>query len=209
MTDQEDQKQNSGTPEDSLSSDFESASKPKQVLLTDEELKNLQHEIVEYKDKYLRVLAEQENARKRLQKERIELSKFATESIIADMLRPIDNLENALNYAQAMSEEVRNWAIGFQMILTQFKDILSSNGVTAIEAKGKAFDPHYHEAVEMVETEDVIPGIVMEECMRGYKMGDKTIRPARVKVSKSRAGKTEELLLEDKEEEKPKLEERN
>lgn len=197
MNDQEDQMQQSNTPEEG---DFESAAQPKQVLVTDEELKRLQHEVMDYKDKYLRLLADQENARKRLQKERQDVSRYAIESIIVDFLRPIDNLENALNFAQAMSEEVRNWAVGFQMILTQFKDILSSNGVKLIEAKGKTFDPHLHEAVEMIETDEYIPGIVIEECMRGYQMGNQTIRPARVKVSKAVVGSSEEILLEDKEE---------
>lgn len=201
MTEQDDQIQPLNASENEGSGNFESAPQPKQIFMTDEELKKLQHELMEYKDKYLRILADQENSRKRLQKERQELSRYATESIIADMLRPIDNLENALNFAKAMSEEVRNWAIGFQMILTQFKDILSLNGVTAIEAKGKTFDPDLHEAVEMIETDEFIPGIVMEECMRGYQMGEKTILPARVKVSKAPTSNSDEILLEDKEEE--------
>ncbi len=141
MTDQEDQKQPSNTPEDSHPSDFESAPQPKQIWVTDEELKKLQHEVMEYKDKYLRLLAEQENARKRLQKERQEILRYAIESTIVDMLRPIDNLENALNYAQAMSDEVRNWATGFQMILTQFKDILSLNGVKLIASQRQNIRP--------------------------------------------------------------------
>ena len=85
-----------------------------------------------------------------------------------------------------MSEEVKNWATGFQMILTQFRDILTNNGVTAFESKGKQFDPHIHEAVEMVESEDLADGMVVEEFNKGYKMGDKVIRPARVCVSKNR-----------------------
>lgn len=198
MNDQNDQ---TNAPEENDSSNFESAPQPKQVMMTDEELKKLQHEIMEYKDKYLRSLADQENARKRLQKERQDLSRFAIESIIVDFLRPIDNLENALNFAQSMSDEVRNWATGFQMILTQFKDILNLNGVKAIESKGTPFDPHLHEAVEMIETDEFLPGLVIEECVRGYQMGTHTIRPARVKVSKAIAGKSEEILLEDKEEE--------
>lgn len=197
MSDQNDQQSAPSEPEEGVApSDFESASQPKQVLLTDEELKKMQHESMEYKDKYLRSLAEQENARKRLQKERQEISRFATESLIADFLRPIDNLENALNLAQAMSDEVRNWATGFQMILTQFKDILSLNGVTPIESKGQPFDPHFHEAIEMVITNECPPGIVIEECMRGYKIGERTLRPSRVKVSKAVEAKSEELSEE-------------
>lgn len=181
----------SSTPnsEPSLPSDeneaFESATvNPKQVMVTDEELRSLRREIIEYKDKYLRLLADAENARKRLQKERQEISRYAIENIVVDFLHPIDNLENALRFAQDMSEEVRNWAIGFQMILTQFKDILAQNGVVSFESVGRPFDPHLHEAIEMVESDDP-PGTIIEIFVRGYKMGDRTIRPARVKVAKA------------------------
>lgn len=161
-----------------------SAPKPKQILVTDEELKSLQKEMIEYKEKYLRSLADAENSRKRLQKERQELIRHASEKLIVEFLRPLDNFENALRFAQDMSDEVRNWAIGFQMILAQFKDILSQNGVTSIDSLGKPFDPHEHEAVEIVESTTHIPGTIVEECLKGYRMGDRTIRAARVKVAK-------------------------
>ncbi|MBA3722284.1 MAG: nucleotide exchange factor GrpE [Parachlamydiaceae bacterium] len=164
---------------------FESApTHPKQVTITDEELRNLQKELSEYKDKYLRALAESDNARKRMQKERQELVKYAVEGVISDFLHPLDNLENALKFAQDMSDEVKNWAFGFQMILTQFKDILTENGVTSIDSLGTIFDPHLHEAVEVVETSNKPAGTIIEEFVRGYKVGDRTIRPARVKVAK-------------------------
>jgi molecular chaperone GrpE len=166
---------------------FESASpQPKQVMVTDEELRNLQKEILDYKDKYLRLLADAENARKRLQKERQEMTKYAIENLIVDFLRPIDNFENALRFAEEMSDEVKNWAFGFQMILAQFKDVLAQNGISSIDSLGKPFNPHDHEAVEMVESTESPPNTIIEECMRGYKMGDRTIRAARVKVAKTK-----------------------
>lgn len=165
---------------------FDSApANPKQVLVTDEELKVLQKEMLEYKDKYLRLLADAENSRKRLQKERQEISRYAIENLIVDFLRPLDNLENALRFAQEMSDEVRNWAFGFQMILTQFKDVLAQHGVIPFDSVGKPFNPHEHEAVEMVESTTQPAGIVIEENVRGYRMGDRTIRAARVKVAKA------------------------
>lgn len=164
---------------------FESApSHPKQILMTDEELKSLQKELLEYKDKYLRLLADAENARKRLQKERQEMTRYAIEGLIVDFLRPLDNFENALRFAQEMSDEVKNWAFGFQMILAQFKDVLAQNGITPIDSLGKSFNPHDHEAIEMVESAEQSPGTIIEENVRGYKMGDRTIRAARVKVAK-------------------------
>lgn len=166
-------------------SDFESAPvNPKHITITDVELRDLKREISEYKDKYLRLLADAENARKRMQKEKQELTRYAMESFIVQILPPLDNLDNALGFAQEMSDEVRNWAFGFQMILAQFKDVLTQNGVTAIESVGHPFNPHLHEAIEMVESTSHTPGMVIEECVKGYKMGDKTIRPSRVKVAK-------------------------
>ena len=172
---------------------FESSkSKPKQIFISDEELKSLQKEILEYKDKYLRVLADSENARKRLQKEKQELTRYAVENLIVDFLRPLDNFENALRFAQDMSDEVKNWAFGFQMILAQFKDVLAQNGIVAIDSLGQPFNPHEQEAVEMIETNDQSPGTIIEECVRGYKMGDRTIRAARVKVAKAKEEISEE-----------------
>lgn len=170
---------------DEQEEDFKSASvNPKQILMTDEELRTLQKELLEYKDKYLRLLADSENARKRLQKERQELTRYAVESLVVDILRPIDNLENALRFAQDMSEEVRNWAFGFQMILAQFKDVLVQNGITSMDSLGKSFDPHDHEALEMIESTAQPAGTIIEVCTPGYKMGDRTIRAAKVKVVK-------------------------
>lgn len=160
------------------------------------ELESLRRELAEVKDKYLRVLAESENARKRLHKEKQENVQYAIQNVIVDFLNPIDHMENALGFAQQMSDEVKHWAIGFQMILSQFKDILSTQGVKPFLSEGKPFDPHRHEAIEMIETSAMPPGIVIEESLKGYMMGDKTIRPARVKVSKAIAG--EEREMEDK-----------
>lgn len=164
--------------------EFDSASvEPKQVFITDEELKTIQRELMEYKNKYLHLLADADNARKRMQKEKQELTRYALEGFVVDFLRPLDNFENALRFAQEMSDEVRNWAFGFQMILTQFKDVLAQHNIVAIESVGKIFNPHDHEAIEMVESTEP-PETIIEECMRGYRMGDRLIRPARVKVAK-------------------------
>jgi molecular chaperone GrpE len=158
---------------------------PKMVTVPDTELDRLRKESADYKDKYLRQLAEMENMRKRLQKERQEISQYAAEGVVVDFLSPIDHMENALKFTQQMSEEVKHWGIGFQMILNQFKDALANNGVTPFPSEGTPFDPNLHEAVEMVLSDKYPPGIVVEESVRGYKMGNKVVRPARVKVSKA------------------------
>lgn len=164
----------------------EEAAQPKEPVMrtiSEEEYQKLTGEVQEYKDKYLRLLAESENARKRLQKEKQELTQFAIDNLASDFLSPIDHMENALKYTENMSTEVKHWATGFQMILSQFMDVLASNGITAIDSTGSAFDPHKHEAIEIVTTTEYKPGIVVSESVKGYKRGDRTIRPARVTVS--------------------------
>ncbi len=146
----------------------------------------------DFKDKYFRALAEMENARKRMLKEKQETARFAIENVIADFITPMDNLENALNVAKTMSEEVQNWATGFTMILSQFKDVLQQNGVASYNSEGEFFDPYLHEAVETEETAEHPEGLILQEFVRGYKCGDRVIRPARVKVAKILTNKTEE-----------------
>ena len=147
------------------------------ALSADEELKECQ-------DRNLRLLAEMENMRKRLQKEKVEMTRFAVERFITEIITPLDNLENALKFTGQMSDETRQWSMGFEMILTQFKEILSSNGVTTFDSEGKIFDPHIHQAIETEETDAVPEGTILKEFARGYRSGERTIRPARVKIAK-------------------------
>lgn len=177
--------------------DSQPTREPKPITISDMEYEQLKKEVNEYKDKYLRSIAEAENLRKRLHKERHDMTQMAVQSIIVDFLNPIDHMENALSFTDNMSDEVKNWAIGFKMILNQFKEVLASNDVHPFKSVGTHFDHHVHEAVEMIETEEHPPGIVLEESIRGYKMGSKTIRPARVKVSKKPASKPEKTEQND------------
>lgn len=141
-------------------------------------------EAIDYKDKYLRLLADVENTRRRMQKEKQDMMRFTIDTVLADILNPIDQLENALKFADQMSGDIKNWALGFQMILTQFKEILASNGVSPFVSEGEHFDPAKHEAVEMEETNEIPDGTVIKEFVKGYRSGDRIIRAARVKVAK-------------------------
>lgn len=167
------------------SDDKEQEPAPELVTLPKTELELLKKEAAEYKDKYQRALAESENARKRLQKERQELIQYALQNVLAEFLGPIDHLENALQFAGQASPDVKHWATGFQMIANQFKDVLSNNGVSPFTSVGKHFDPHLHEAIETVVTTEYAPGTIVSESLKGYKMGERTLRPARVKVAKA------------------------
>ncbi len=156
----------------------------KEITQLVNEIEHLKEQIKDKEQKYLLSLAEAENSRKRLQKERQELTKYAVENILTEILYPMENLENALNFAKNMSEDVKNWAIGFEMILGQFKNILTENGVVEYTAIDQMFDPHLHEAVETVETDDYPEGFIIKEFAKGYKVGERPIRVAKVKVAK-------------------------
>jgi molecular chaperone GrpE len=138
----------------------------------------------DWKDKYLRTLADQENMRKRMQKEKQEMISFGVENAISEFLGAIDNFENALRFGMSTEGPVKNWAIGFEMILSQFKEVLHNHGIVSFHSEGNTFDPEIHEAVEIVETTEHPDGTVMHEFTKGYKSATRTIRPARVKVAK-------------------------
>lgn len=148
-----------------------------------EDVAKLKAELADFKDKYFRALAETENTRKRLQKEKIESQSFAIQGVILDFLQPLDHFEQALNASEKASSEIKHWAQGFRMILQQLKQVIQDNGIIPFEAVGQAFDPHVHEAIETEETETVADGTVLQEFTRGYKMGNRVIRPAKVKVA--------------------------
>ncbi len=153
------------------------------IAAEEDELVKLKAELAEWKDKYFRALAETENTRKRLQKEKIESQSFAIQDVVLDFLQPLDHLEQALNASQNASDEVKHWAIGFRMILQQLKHVIQDNGITTFESVGEEFDPHLHEAIETEETASFTEGTVTQEFSRGYKMGTRIIRPAKVKVA--------------------------
>ncbi len=180
-------------PKDGPPSPAESPSSPQ------DELKQVKQELQEHKDKYLRLLADMENARKRMQKEKHDATRFAIENVIREFLMPLDNFENAMGFVSQTSEETQNWAKGFKMILTQFKDILASHQVKPFESKGVLFDPHLHEVIEVEETEKYQAGTILQEFLRGYKCGDRILRPARVKVAKNASDNHSPLESCDKE----------
>jgi len=161
-----------------------------------DETEKLKKQIKEEQEKYLRSLADMENTRKRMQKEKHDTTRFAVENVIGEFLAPLDNFENALSFIHQASEETQNWAKGFEMILTQFKDILSSHKVTPFFSEGQTFDPHLHEVLELEETEKYEDRRIIQEFVKGYKCGDRILRPARVKVAKT-PKKDEEKQLEE------------
>lgn len=150
-----------------------------------QEIVTLKTELKEKNDKYLIALAESENSRKRLQKERQELMQYALENTLIDFLNPIESMEKALGFATQMSDDVKNWALGFNMILNQFKQIFEEKGIIEYSSIGQKFNPFLHEAVQTEETSEVPEGTILEEFAKGYKIGERPIRVAKVKVAKA------------------------
>lgn len=144
----------------------------------------LEEEIKALKEKNLHLLADMENLRKRLHKEKLEMNRFAIDHVLAEILRPLDNFENALGFTDKMSPETKNWALGFEMILNQFKEVLHHHHVRPFSSTGEQFDPHRHEAVEVEETDEIPEGTITHELVKGYKSGERILRAARVKVAK-------------------------
>ncbi len=135
----------------------------------------------ENSERYKRLQADFENFRRRTRQEKEDLSRVVAQNIIADFLPVLDNFERAL--ANAASQDVQAILSGVEMIFRQFSRALEKNGLTAIEAIGKPFDPQQHEAVMRVEDDSREDGTVVEELQKGYIVHGKVIRPSMVKVT--------------------------
>ncbi len=165
-----------------------------------EEKASPEAELAELKEKYLRLYAEFENYKKRVQKDKEELIKYGNESLLFELLIVIDNLEMALHHANA---DVSDSLIkGVEITLREFQRVMEKFGVTAIPALGKPFDPSLHHAMSQIEKPDVEDKTVVEEFRKGYSYGDKVLRPSLVAVSKrpSEAGTEVKINIESKEE---------
>lgn len=144
----------------------------------------------------MRRQAEFENARKRIERERQEFIKFANDEIISKLLPVLDNFRRALDNSH-QGHSVNDVLSGIRLIDKQFEDVLKEFGLTSIEAKGKKFDPHYHEAALHEETDEFEEGTVMEEFQRGYLLNGRLLKPTVVKVAKKKEVNQEEKKEED------------
>ena len=138
----------------------------------------------EYWDKILRLQADFDNTRKRLEREKNDFVKFANEGIILELLNILDDLERTVELAQSKHQDLSAFLKGVEMILAHLYDMLKEYGVKPIEAQGKLFDPHYHEALMQIENKDMPEHTNIEELQKGYLLNDRVIRTAKVKVSK-------------------------
>jgi molecular chaperone GrpE len=151
------------------------------------ELKKLNEERQEWADKLARRQADFDNFRKRTERERSETYNRALGEVVRRLLPVIDNLQRALEAERTLenveSKEFRHFLHGVELINRQLGGVLESLGVEVVPTVGELFDPHVHEAVATEETDEVEPDTIVQEMQRGYRLGDKLLRPAMVKVA--------------------------
>jgi molecular chaperone GrpE len=133
-------------------------------------------------DRVARLQAEFENARKRASREQQEFRDYALADTVKTFLPVVDSFELALRAEGGKKSEFRS---GVELIYKQLQDALLKLGLQPIEAKGSQFDPHLHEAIEMVDTTDAPDHEVLDELQRGYKLKDRLVRPAMVRVARN------------------------
>jgi len=133
-------------------------------------------------DRLARLQAEFENARKRATREQQDFRDYALTDAIKSLLPILDSFERALQTGSPEKSEFRG---GVELIYKQLQDALQKLGLRTIPAKGEPFDPHLHEAIEMVETTEAADHEILEELQRGYKLKDRLLRPSMVKVARN------------------------
>lgn len=131
---------------------------------------------------YMRLAADFENYRKRQEGEREALLRFGTENALKKMLEVLDNFERA-NKALENIDDIEKYKESFLLLQKQTKDALNKIGLEEIEAEGKEFDPNFHDAVMQTPTEEYAEHMIIAELQKGYKFGDKVLRPALVNVA--------------------------
>lgn len=149
---------------------------------TDERYQQLIMEKDELFDKFVRLQAEYDNYRKRTQREKAADLQYKSQTLVTELLPVIDNFERALQTVSD-DESVKSFIEGMEMIYRQLQTVLEAEGVEVILTVGEVFDPNIHQAVMQVENDQYESNVVVEEMQKGYRLKDRVIRPAMVKVN--------------------------
>lgn len=143
---------------------------------------SLEEEKKSLEEERLRMAAEMDNFKKRLQREHQEQMRYASEKVLADLLPALDNLDLALQYG-SQHDACRDMMQGIEMTRRQLLDAVEKNGLISVGERGEAFNPEVHEAIGMEDAPDLEKGTVSRVMQRGYKLNDRLIRPAKVMVN--------------------------
>ncbi|MDP3260830.1 MAG: nucleotide exchange factor GrpE [Thermodesulfovibrionales bacterium] len=173
--------------------------------------RNLEEELGQEKDRYLRLYAEFDNYKKRVARDREELIKYGNESLLYELLPVIDNLEMAMKHSSndtASATGGGGLAQGVEITLKEFLRVIDKFGLSPIDASGKMFDPSLHHAMTQIERDDIDENMVVEEFRKGYMLREKVLRPSLVAVSKKSAESIQPTAVsEEKENKEEKIEE--
>jgi molecular chaperone GrpE len=160
----------------------EAAAAANVAVSSESEVDRLAREKAELLDRLARLQAEFDNARKRSSREQQEFREYAVANAITPLLPILDSLDRAVHFEDASAADLH---AGVELISKQLLDALGKLGLRVVHAQGEPFDPHQHQAIEMVETDEVPDGHVFDELQPGYKLKDRLLRPAMVRVAKS------------------------
>lgn len=167
---------------DDTNDENQTADEETEVVEENSELEQLREEKEEAQNRLLRLQADYDNFRRRTQKEREADRKYKSQSLVEELIPVMDNFERALQ-VEVDGESSQKFVEGIKMVYQQFHSALEKEGVEEIPSQGEEFDPHLHQAVMQVEDENFDSNVVVEELQKGYRLNDRVIRPAMVKVN--------------------------
>lgn len=187
----EEQKKEAQTPEDEVKKEAGSAeatetpeedNAPEAEKTEEKSEEKTEEKADDGNEKYVRLMAEFQNYKKRVAKEKNDIREYATEKLVMELLPVLDNFERAL--AASAEDDPAGYAKGMKLIFTQMVTELQKSGLTEVEAEGQDFDPTKHNAVMTEENEELESGKVSKVLQKGYALNDKVIRPSMVAVTK-------------------------
>jgi molecular chaperone GrpE len=147
------------------------------------QLADTQAKMEEYRENSIRALADFQNLRRRTERDQLLANQNATANVIKRYLEVFDDLERALTN-RPRDVDARHWAEGVELTYRKFLNFLDSEGVSLIQAEGMPFDPNQHEAISQEDSPDHESGMVIGVVQQGYRLGDRVLRPARVRVAR-------------------------
>jgi molecular chaperone GrpE len=161
---------------------MEATKKNNETMTGDEpsEVERLKEELRREHDLYLRALADYDNYRRRIERERTTAARSGKRDIILQLLEVLDGFDRALQHLDDAPSSVSE---GLQLLQRKLLGLLEAQGVTPVQSLGETFNPELHDAIGTVQSDDAEPGTVAEEMQRGYRWGDDLLRPARVRVA--------------------------
>lgn len=187
----EEQKKEAQTPEDEVKKEVGSAetsetpeedNAPEAEKTEEKSEEKTEEKADDGNEKYVRLMAEFQNYKKRVAKEKNDIREYATEKLVMELLPVLDNFERAL--AASAEDDPAGYAKGMELIFTQMVTELQKSGLAEVEAEGQDFDPTKHNAVMTEENEELESGKVSKVLQKGYALNDKVIRPSMVAVTK-------------------------